>query len=359
MRQGAGQPAGVDGQDDRHRPVRAGVRGPNDRYTFRKRTGYTWGVDGVTSDTAGLPDTVVVRVVPNETTAANLLLGGEVNAAAVAGPDRQRLERMDLLRQGGVTPVGELAFNEQPGRPAADEKVRRALAMALNADEIRTVLTDGKGTAPTSLATLAGKAGNPCLPAQAPWTPPAYDATGAAALLDEAGWVTGADGVRVKDGKRLTLTFIYETNVTSTYPAAAELVSKAWTTLGAEVKITGQQSAGLNETLFKSSSWDAGWIALRVFIPATLVPFLSGATPPKGLNYGFIDNPVYAKLVGEAPALPQPEACAKWVAAEAALVNRADVVPMADNLQPVFGKGATFDAYSDSIHPDSVRMLAE
>ena len=45
---------------------------PGDRYTYAKRPGYTWGPAGATTATPGLPDTVVVKVVENETTAANL-----------------------------------------------------------------------------------------------------------------------------------------------------------------------------------------------------------------------------------------------------------------------------------------------
>ena len=52
---------------------------PNDHYTFRARDDYTWGPDGATTDAPGFPSEAVLRVVENESTAANLLLSGEVN----------------------------------------------------------------------------------------------------------------------------------------------------------------------------------------------------------------------------------------------------------------------------------------
>ena len=43
-----------------------------DHYTYTIRDGYTWGPNGATTDVAGMPDTVVVRIVENPSTAANL-----------------------------------------------------------------------------------------------------------------------------------------------------------------------------------------------------------------------------------------------------------------------------------------------
>ena len=64
----------------------------NDHYTLTKHAGYTWGPNGATTSAAGLPDTINVKIIPNETTAANLLLSGQLNAANIVGPDTARLE---------------------------------------------------------------------------------------------------------------------------------------------------------------------------------------------------------------------------------------------------------------------------
>ena len=72
----------------------------------------------------GFPSEVVVRIVENESTAANLLLSGEVNAAGVAGPDRQRLESEGYFVIENRPIVGEFFFNQMEG--AADRRRRRA-----------------------------------------------------------------------------------------------------------------------------------------------------------------------------------------------------------------------------------------
>ena len=92
-------PAGMDGPRSRWRTGTAGTGPyelteavPGDHYTYEIRDGYTWGPNGATTDEKGLPDTVVMKIVENEGTAANLLLSGEVNAATIQGPDAKRLD---------------------------------------------------------------------------------------------------------------------------------------------------------------------------------------------------------------------------------------------------------------------------
>ena len=54
---------------------------PGEQYTYQIRDGYTWGPNGATTATEGMPATIVMKIVQNETTSANLLLSGDLNAA--------------------------------------------------------------------------------------------------------------------------------------------------------------------------------------------------------------------------------------------------------------------------------------
>ena len=54
-------------------------------------------------------------------------------------------------------------------------------------------------------------------------------------LLDEAGWVMGSDGVREKDGKRLSV--LYQTSTNSVRQAAQALIKQWWNELGVEVEL--------------------------------------------------------------------------------------------------------------------------
>ena len=83
----------------------------------------------------------------------------------------------------------------------SDVLVRRAINIGIDRDEMIEHVLNGYGSPAYSVCD------------KMPWYEPdaqvKYDPAGAAALLDEAGWTPGADGIRTKDGLRAELTFLY------------------------------------------------------------------------------------------------------------------------------------------------------
>ena len=120
---------------------------PGDHYTYALRDGYPWGPDGASTDVEGMPDTVVLRIVENPSTAANLLLTGDVNAAAIIGPDAERVAQEGLFTVDTAVLLGEMWFNHAEGRPASDPAVRMALVQAVDLAQLQQVLTAGQGIA--------------------------------------------------------------------------------------------------------------------------------------------------------------------------------------------------------------------
>ncbi|MGH1565759.1 ABC transporter substrate-binding protein [Mumia sp. DW29H23] len=325
---------------------------PNDHYTLKRRDDYTWGPGDFDPEQKGLPDEVVFKVVPNETTAANLLTSGDINAVSIAGPDQDRLLAQDLFHGDLVSPIGQFYFNQADGRATQDEEVRRALTQALDLDELTKVVTGGKGKRSEGMVTIAPK---PCSIDTVSGHLPDHDDAAAKSALDAAGWTAGADGVRTKDGKKLSFTVIYGTQLGSTMTAAAELVQQTWKELGADVTLKGVDSPGLNEVLFGTGDWDVSMGPLTVGLPSQIVPFLSGPVPPQGVNFAHIENAGYTESVTKASAMAGAEGCESWAAGESALFDSVDVVPYADTVVPTFGKGAEF-AVNDGIDPASIRM---
>lgn len=70
---------------------------PGEQYTYQVRDDYTWGPNGATTAEEGTPATIVMKIVQNETTSANLLLSGDLNAASIIGPDAERLDKSGLF----------------------------------------------------------------------------------------------------------------------------------------------------------------------------------------------------------------------------------------------------------------------
>ncbi|MFI6289907.1 ABC transporter substrate-binding protein [Streptomyces sp. NPDC051018] len=307
------------------------VRG--DHYTFTRRAGYTWGPAGAGNDAPGTPAKVVARIVPNETTAANLLLSGEVNMAAVGGADRKRLEARKLKHFTVSSTLGELWFNQRDGRPGADPKVRKALTAALDLDELARVSTGGQGKRAEAL--VANDA-QPCAANNVDGRVPPHDAGQAAALLDEAGWTAGSKGVRSKGGKQLKVSLHYSANEGKGNVAAAEVVSQRWKDLGVSVRLVGDDRNSLTRAMFETGDFDVYWAGFKLNLPHLAVPFASGAVPPAGQNFTGIRNPSYDRLVAQAARTPGAAGCKLWNDAERSLIAAADVVPVSEADIPYF-----------------------
>jgi peptide/nickel transport system substrate-binding protein len=326
---------------------------PGSEYVYEKRDGYTWGPDGVTSDTEGLPDELQARVITDEATAANLLLSGELNAASVIGADRQRLDAADLATEGVLNPIGEMLFNERADRPTADVRVRQALTLAIDRDAVGELVTDGSAIDSVSLVNqipLTCVAGGP------EWTLPDTDLEKAGELLDEAGYELNSDGIREKDGEPLTIRFIYDAG-TPSHGAAAEEVQQEWNEIGITTDLVAEDPAGWSTDLYQSYDWDTGFIQLAPSSPVVLSLFFLGETSENGgYNFMGVSNPEYNALATEAfTATSADEACGIWKQAEAELIERVDIFPVAETESPMYLSGVTLDR-PGAIAPTTIRM---
>ncbi|NUR84151.1 MAG: ABC transporter substrate-binding protein [Nonomuraea sp.] len=308
----------------------------DDHYTLVKRPGSRW--------EPGMPDKVVFKVVKNETTAASLLLAGQISAASVRGADRARLEAAKLYSRQARSVLGELFFNQAEGRPGADERVRRALVTALDLPELGKALTGGAGLPTQSLVSVEPKA---CAGDSVTGNLPAHDPGQAETLLAQAGWG--------RNGKPLRLTLLYTSELGARATAMAELAAQRLRPLGVELSIKQTVRAEYAQIVFGSGDWDLTILPIGASLPTNLMPFVSGPTPPKGSNFAHIDNADYERLTARAAA-KGADGCADWLSAESALVRRLDVVPFADDTIPVFANGARFEVVAGEVSPQSIRM---
>ncbi|MGH3301407.1 MAG: ABC transporter substrate-binding protein [Streptosporangiaceae bacterium] len=328
---------------------------PGEQYTFAVRRGYHWGPAGASTDVAGMPGTIVLKVVTNMTTAANLLLDGQANAAgSVTGPDTKRLAAAHLFKAGGtLVPLGELWFNQAAGHPGASETVRQALLMALNLPQVGTVLTQGQGVPAAGLVTVTPKA---CSGNTVAGNLPTYDPAKARTLLDQAGWTAGPGGIRAKAGKQLAISILYPTDVGGDPASAFELAAQEWGNIGVKVTLQSNTSTGEEGVLFGPGTYDVVDIALGVTVPSEAVPFLSGPVPPAGTNFAHIDNSAYNTLVAQAAAKRGATGCPQWNQAEVDLFKAADIAPFENEAVPAWGKSATFQVLAGLIVPTSLRL---
>jgi peptide/nickel transport system substrate-binding protein len=311
---------------------------PGSSYTLTLRKGYTWGPGGATSDTVGLPATVSLKVVSNMTTAANEVLSGQANISPIVGSDTQRLT--SLYSQSVYAPLGELWFNEKPGSPTADVAVRRALTEAVQLSQLGQVFSSGAGKPATG---AIAPALSPCKGNTIGSSLPSYDASAAKSALA---------------GKKLTIALYYPTSLGTGSTAAATLLQQTWSQLGVNVTLHGITDAQLSsEIVGGTADWNVGIIPVGLTSPTQLVSFVSGATPPKGADFAYINNATYTADVTKASATAGQAGCPSWNAAETALFKNVDLVPFVNSALTTYANGATFKLSQGDIQPSSIRML--
>lgn len=174
---------------------------------LERNSAYHWAPPTAGHSGPAYVEKLIFKNVPEQATRVAALQSGQVQvadlipsqylAAVKADPDLHLLQK-ELLNTNYA-----LSLNAQRA-PWDDEEIRRAVRLSLDIGAIVRVVY--LGTTPRAWSPLS-----PSLFASAEkeltasWKP---DVRAAAAILDRKGWVAGADGVRVKDGKRLTISFI-------------------------------------------------------------------------------------------------------------------------------------------------------
>lgn len=142
------------------------------------------------------------------------------------------VERLDLNPYAVDASLGDKRSTKEAGpHPAlSDPAVKKALSMAID----REVLVEaGYGA--------AGKPTCNIVPAPAIYASPnnddclKQDIDGANKLLDDAGWAMGSDGVREKDGVKLS--FLYQTSTNSVRQATQALVKDWWSQIGVAAEL--------------------------------------------------------------------------------------------------------------------------
>ncbi|MFE3053118.1 ABC transporter substrate-binding protein [Nocardia sp. NPDC059239] len=177
----------------------------NSSATLAKRAGYAWGSAVFAGQGEAYLDKIVFTVVPESGVRTGSLASGQLDAISDALPqDVSQIEagggRVQFTANPGV-PFG-LQVNVTRG-PLRDPAVRAALVPALDRKElVDTVL--GPQFKPATSVLASKTPGYVDLSSRVK-----YDPDAAKKLLDQAGWVPGADGIRVKDGQRLAAGVIF------------------------------------------------------------------------------------------------------------------------------------------------------
>ena len=171
---------------------------------------------------------------------------------------------------------GIFAFFNNESPQLKDTQVRVALAEAIN----RQSILDLFKARYTPLAT-------PLLPTQLGYTDEfaqKTDVIAATKALDAAGWVKQADGIRAKDGQKLTLQM---TTVNSAeYSSLAANLQKQWKTIGVDVQPQLLDAEQLQQTALSTHSYDILLYGISMGQdPDVYVYWHSSRSQKDGLNF--------------------------------------------------------------------------
>ena len=181
------------------------------------------------------------RVIPETFAQVASLETGEVDSVGLTATDLPRFENDDRFEifSAREPELGYLGLNRT--RPMMeDPNVRKALAHAIDRDEIVNTLFEGG---------LAEACSTP-LPPSVPGFDksleefaPKFDIEAAKTLLDEAGWVEGADGIREKDGEKFKPQLY--TSTSTTLGQLATLIQGQLRNIGVDMEIHQLEIAAL------------------------------------------------------------------------------------------------------------------
>lgn len=173
-----------------------------------------------------------------------------------------------------------------------DRRVRQAITSAIDKDEIVQGVLLGMG----QKAHGPYKPGTWAYKAQVP--EPSYDPARASALLKEAGYVMGRDGILVKDGKRLSFTIM--TNQNDERVKCALIIQQRLKVVGIEVKVRVMEWASFITNFIDTGRFEAvllGWTVSQD--PDIYDIWHSSKTEPKELNFIRFKNAEVDRLLDE------------------------------------------------------------
>ena len=299
---------------------------------------YSWGPSVIDHTGPAMLDSITFRFIPENQVRFGTLETGESNIIEdVPALFAQFLEGNSALELVNVPYPGsprQFMINTQEF-PTDDLAVRRAMMHAVDAEAIIASLYGGVppiGNGPMTAATFGAVVGIH------PETYP-YSLESARSILDEAGWVAGDDGIRVKDGQRLELV----ANSLADVPELGELTQVMQAQLrevGMDVSI---KSLARSPWYASNAEGDYNFVGMALWNTDPNMLRLLYATDGSVFTWSHYSNPEFDALVDEGARLTDVDARLELYAeAQRILVDDAVVLPIYDQVN-LLGKQADIE----------------
>jgi len=248
-------------------------------------------------------DKIVQKLVPDANAALAAATKGEIDVTDNLDESLWESAAKVPGAQGIIVPQYSYEFLEynMTNPLFQDKAVRMAIDLAVDKDALVKQFRTPKTTKlATSIAPISAYL-NPAL------QPTKFDVEGAKKMLDDAGWKAGADGIREKDGKKLTFTLV--TTTAAVRKSTAEVMLSYWKSIGADAKSQFVASTALfgpwaDDGILAKGKYDVAMFAFTQAVDpdggyplyiSTGIP--TDANKGVGQNRGRISDPALDKLL--------------------------------------------------------------
>ncbi|WP_154664050.1 ABC transporter substrate-binding protein [Microvirga flocculans] len=313
-------------------PFKVLSRTPGRDLVFERNDDYNWGPKDAAHEGKAYLDKVELRFLKEDSVRVGAVESNQADIAtgvpAISVEDIKAKPHLKLL-QAQQPGIPWSFWLNQSKAPLDDVKVREALR--LGADYAGLVEAVFLGTATPAYAALTpAVATGYDASLEKSWK---FDAKKAQALLDEAGWKVGSDGIRVKDGKRLTLRGISAAPWTNQQrDLYAQGLKAAFAAIGVDY-VRDVVDFGTADARFKANDYDIVDTSQAASEPNLLYgAFYSTETWDKGnTNWGFVkDKDLDSALAAGLATTDREKRIAAYKAAQKIIAEKVYLIPIAN-----------------------------
>ncbi|MFC7789572.1 ABC transporter family substrate-binding protein [Microbacterium sp. MAHUQ-60] len=220
----------------------------------------------------------------------NAFKNGEIDTVGVATKDRlaQVADMKDITIHRAQQTANTILEVDAEKPQFKDVEVRKAFFMAINIEQQKKIAWNGLDYTEDpagSLTLFSFQPGYSNSLEKAGWK---YDPDAANKILDDAGWEKGSDGIREKDGVKLSVTYpVFSDDPTQA--ALAQSMQKSVKEVGIELKIDVRPSNKFAED-YNSKNWDVAGLRFTSSDPFGAAWFFQLYGQDQGLNLSGVQN---------------------------------------------------------------------
>ncbi|WP_312113357.1 ABC transporter substrate-binding protein [Brevibacillus reuszeri] len=264
--------------------------------TLVRNEAYKWAEPFAKVQGPPMPDKLVIKFIKDAQTTIAALESGSIDIASISAKEAKEYRSNGKFEVLEATKLGVnfIQMNLE-NEILQDLRVRQALNMALNKKAI--IQADQQGEGESAFGPLPRKMFG-YDPAVETYGYP-FNVEEAKKLLEDAGWKTGAGGIREKDGKPLSLQLLTAMN-----SQGIPLIQSMLKDIGVEIKV---QNAELGSVLDLSAKgqFDLNVLGYTDLDPDILYLFMH-SSQIGGLNHSHIQNPQLDALLEKSRTVVDP-----------------------------------------------------